>query len=105
MNDLPLGDSMFSFGFMCQMVPNFSTSRDGQQTFDSLTNGSGPSMRFDPAATAMSTSPFLNADTAWCKATKLDEQAVSMVAEGPLQSKKYDIRLAKIEAAVPVAWY
>ena len=38
--------------------------------------GSGPRMRFDPAATAMSISPLRRERTAWCRATSDDEQAV-----------------------------
>lgn len=57
-----------------------------EQTLDSLTNGSGPIMRLEPAAMAILASPFRRVETAWCRATRLDEQAVSMVTDGPLQS-------------------
>jgi hypothetical protein len=43
--------------------------------------------------------------TAWCSATMLLEQAVSIVAEGPLQSKKYDMRFDMIAVETPVAKY
>ena len=60
-------------------------------------------MRLAPAAIATRDSPLLNVWTAWCTATRLEEQAVSMVIDGPCQSKKYETRLDIILRDMPVA--
>lgn len=44
--------------------------------------------RVSPAATATRDSPALSERTAWWTATRDEEQAVSMVMEGPFQLKK-----------------
>jgi hypothetical protein len=54
----------------------------------SITYGTGSRMRFVPAATATREIPALRVWTAWFRATRLEEQAVSIVIEGPFQSKK-----------------
>ncbi len=48
-------------------------------------------------------SPERRLRTAWWRATRLEEQAVSMVMDGPLKSKKYEMRFDKMERALPVA--
>lgn len=62
-------------------------------------------MRLAPHATATLESPLLNTCTASCTATSDDEQAVSIVIEGPCQSKKYDTRLDMMLLEIPVAVY
>jgi hypothetical protein len=73
--------------------------------FDSATNMYGDRMRLLAAVTASEHCPLRSASTAEYMATKLDEHAVSIQTDGPCQSKKYDIRLAVIEVAVPGAQY
>lgn len=55
-------------------------------SLDSLTTGSGPIIRLDPAATAILGSPLCKAETVWCTVTRLDEHAVLIATEGPFQS-------------------
>lgn len=62
-------------------------------------------MRLVPAATATGHSPLRSTWTAWWTATRLDEQAVSMVMDGPCQLKKYETRLDIILRELPVAAY
>ncbi|GJD02405.1 hypothetical protein ColKHC_11230 [Colletotrichum higginsianum] len=54
----------------------------------SLMNCSGVIIRLAPATQAISHSPDRRLRTAWCSATRLDEQAVSMVMDGPRKLKK-----------------
>lgn len=67
--------------------------------------GSGPRIRFVPAAMASPDMPERRAWTAWCTATREEEHAVSIVMLAPRQSKKYEIRFDTTERAVPVGKY
>ena len=51
----------------------------------------------------MSLSPVRSDWIAWCSATSVVEQAVSIVMLAPRKSKKWEIRLAAKETSVPVA--
>ena len=53
-----------------------------------MVNVSCESMRFTPAAIAVSDSPLRKLIQAWCAATKLDEQAVLIAILGPERFKK-----------------
>jgi hypothetical protein len=64
----------------------------------------GSMRRLAPVATATRDKPVRNCWTAWWRATRLELHAVSIVMEGPCQSKKYEILLERMAREVPEAW-
>lgn len=63
---------------------------------------SGSMFKWQPPTIAMFDSPVRKLWQATCSATRLDEQAVSVVKLGPRRSKKCDILLDCIAYAQPV---
>lgn len=60
-------------------------------------------MKLEPQATAIRESPALGVCIAECTATRLEEQAVSVVTDAPCQSRKYDMRFGRTAREVPAA--
>ena len=59
-------------------------------------------MSITPPASAMSVSPSCRLRQAWCTATMLDEQAVSVVIAGPLKPSAWAIRPEAMLNGLPV---
>ena len=76
---------------------------DSASAWSKLRVTAGDSSRFTPAASASSESPARRLWHARWMATSDDEQAVSIVTDGPRRSRKYDTRLAMMLSAPPVA--
>ena len=69
------------------------------------TIGKGSRMRVAAETMAIVLSPDLMLWQAWWRAIILPEEPVSRAIDGPLRSKKYEIRLAMRALPVPMVWY
>ncbi len=65
----------------------------------------GRAMTATPPASAIVHSPARRACTAWCRATRDEEQAVSTVTAGPVRPRQYEMRPETTEEMVPVSRY
>ena len=70
--------------------------------FEKPTKDIGESSTFTPPTKAIGRFSASIARQASWSATRLDEQAVSIVILGPCRSKKYERRFAMMESDVPV---
>src|SRR4051812_18878822 len=63
---------------------------------------SGPTITYTPPARARSLSPETKLSQALTMATSDEEQAVSIERQGPCKFRKYEMRPARIDIALPV---